>query len=827
MIKLTNVTKTYVTKSKQNVDALRGVNFELGNTGMVFILGKSGSGKSTLLNLLGGLDKPTNGDIVVDGVSTKDFKQADYDSYRSGYVGFVFQEYNLLDDFNVKENVALALQLTKGNDIDSKVVNALEQVELSANYLTRRVGELSGGEKQRVAIARSIVKDGHVILADEPTGNLDSATGESIWNILKNLSKDKLVVVVSHDRESAQKYADRVIEIADGRVIADSGEQQIEHATNQSFSTQKNRLSFKACIKMAFNNMRQRKIRAICTILLAVATTMALLVTQIILSYTPEDTIARFIEQNGVEYVTVAPRKNANDTDSTSNINWYSTARLKQKALDYITENSTCMVSNYVDSKQDILDMGLSFVGEAMELVPNSYYITQSYYEGVLSWYGSYVIIDGQKIDIRELEYTSVDFFVGKKVILCNQRSYYFLDANNISIDEYPTLCGVIDTDNLSDLGKYSIPEIFVSRDINCSKVTITRDNDFNDTSKDITIEFGKYTYSEKFTTKVGSMLSYPYCKNALLTVDGLEIKESISPPENEREIYLTYDLYLQFFGGDILDYVDINLTRVVRMPEALGKAYPMKFYDYESGDLVGDAGEFTVAGIIFSTDPNFSNSNNANTILISKIARVILDQAIGLDKPVVIKTDSVKNMAKLLKTLRYKYAVTAVRIGRIPDPNGTFAATHNSYTQLFYEFENNVRTLQRIFVIICAALVVALVLMVINMISFSITNRKREIGILSALGTSNKDITVIFIMETLFIAVLCFVLGLIAILIAQPVINIKYSEEYLYVLPYFNVDIVTVAVLFGASFGLLLLATLIPIRKIAKLKPIDAIRNT
>ena len=211
MIKLRDVGKTYVSKSGHEVRALKNVNFELGNVGMVFILGKSGSGKSTLLNILGGLDVATDGEVFVNGTSMKNFTQEDYDGYRNGYAGFIFQEYNLLEDFDVKENIALALQLEQDVDIDGRVAEALRQVELPEEYLTHRVGELSGGEKQRVAIARCLVKNSKIILADEPTGNLDSSTGTSIWNLLKKLSQKQLVVVVSHDRKSAEKYADRII----------------------------------------------------------------------------------------------------------------------------------------------------------------------------------------------------------------------------------------------------------------------------------------------------------------------------------------------------------------------------------------------------------------------------------------------------------------------------------------------------------------------------------------------------------------------------------------------------------------------------------------
>ena len=230
MIKLTNVGKTYVAKSKSKVEALKGVSLDLGENGMTFILGKSGSGKSTLLNLLGGLDRPTFGSIQVDGADMSSFTQTDYDDYRNRYVGFVFQEYNLLDDFNVKDNVALALRFASEVNVEERVVRALEQVELGEQYLTRRVGELSGGEKQRVAIARAIVKDSKMILADEPTGNLDPQTAWDIMMLLQEVNKSgTTVVVVTHNNDIVDVMKKRVVTLEEGSLVHDEQEGGYEY----------------------------------------------------------------------------------------------------------------------------------------------------------------------------------------------------------------------------------------------------------------------------------------------------------------------------------------------------------------------------------------------------------------------------------------------------------------------------------------------------------------------------------------------------------------------------------------------------------------------
>ena len=220
MLELKHLTKIYRTKGGTETKALDDVSVSFGETGLVFLLGKSGSGKSTLLNLAGGLDDPTSGEVVVMGKSSRDFSGSDFDSYRNTFIGFVFQEYNVLNEFNVEENVALALELQGRMKEKEKVRQILEEVELG-DYAKRKPNTLSGGQKQRIAIARALVKDPQIIMADEPTGALDSATGKQVFDTLKRLSKERLVLVVSHDREFAEHYGDRLIELKDGKIISD------------------------------------------------------------------------------------------------------------------------------------------------------------------------------------------------------------------------------------------------------------------------------------------------------------------------------------------------------------------------------------------------------------------------------------------------------------------------------------------------------------------------------------------------------------------------------------------------------------------------------
>jgi len=219
MIKITSLNKIYRSKKRRKCHALNDINLTLPDAGLVFVLGKSGSGKSTLLNLIGGLDNITSGSIEVDGNDLAKFKEKDFCNYRNSHIGFIFQDYHLIDELTVYENIRLSLDLENRNEYHL-IGEALARVDL-AGYEERYPTELSGGEQQRVAIARAIVKKPRIILADEPTGNLDTNTAKQIVELLKELSKDCLILIVSHNVNDANNFADRIIELKKGRVISD------------------------------------------------------------------------------------------------------------------------------------------------------------------------------------------------------------------------------------------------------------------------------------------------------------------------------------------------------------------------------------------------------------------------------------------------------------------------------------------------------------------------------------------------------------------------------------------------------------------------------
>lgn len=222
MLELKNIVKDYVT-GDTTVHALKGVNLDFRQSEFVSILGQSGCGKTTLLNIIGGLDHYTSGDLIINNRSTKDFKDYDWDTYRNHSIGFIFQSYNLIMHLTVAENVELALSLAgiSKQERHARAIEALETVGLK-DQINKKPNQLSGGQMQRVAIARSLVNNPDILLADEPTGALDSETSEQVMKILKNISKDRLIIMVTHNAELAEKYSTRIIKLLDGNVIDDS-----------------------------------------------------------------------------------------------------------------------------------------------------------------------------------------------------------------------------------------------------------------------------------------------------------------------------------------------------------------------------------------------------------------------------------------------------------------------------------------------------------------------------------------------------------------------------------------------------------------------------
>ena len=268
MLRLEKITKEYITGDSK-VEALKGISLQFRKSEFVAILGQSGCGKTTLLNIIGGLDKYTTGDLVINGKSTKEFKDRDWDAYRNHSVGFVFQSYNLIPHQNILSNVELALTLSgvSKKERRKRAIEALEQVGLG-DQLNKKPNQLSGGQMQRVAIARALVNDPEIILADEPTGALDTKTSVQIMEILKKISKDRLIIMVTHNPDLAEKYSSRIIKILDGKITDDSNPYSVEEEEKEDRTSKANSkvsMNFLTALSLSLNNLMTKKGRTILT----------------------------------------------------------------------------------------------------------------------------------------------------------------------------------------------------------------------------------------------------------------------------------------------------------------------------------------------------------------------------------------------------------------------------------------------------------------------------------------------------------------------------------------------------------------------------------
>lgn len=265
MLGLRNIKKSY--KTGEFVQhALKGIDVKFRTNEFVAILGPSGSGKTTLLNIIGGLDRYDSGDLIINGRSTKKFKDGNWDSYRNNCVGFIFQSYNLISHISILENVEMSTILSGYSKKKRRkmATQALEKVGL-INHIHKKPNQLSGGQMQRVAIARALVNNPDIILADEPTGALDTKTSKQIMDLIKEIAKDKLVIMVTHNPELAKEYATRIIEFRDGEILKDSNPISDKEKQDDKFKIKKTAMSYKSAISLSFNNLKTKKGRTLIT----------------------------------------------------------------------------------------------------------------------------------------------------------------------------------------------------------------------------------------------------------------------------------------------------------------------------------------------------------------------------------------------------------------------------------------------------------------------------------------------------------------------------------------------------------------------------------
>ena len=393
MLQIQHIYKEYKTGSLVQ-KALDDVSLNLRDNEFVAILGPSGSGKTTLLNIIGGLDRYDSGDLIINGISTKKYKDRDWDSYRNHTIGFVFQSYNLIPHQTVLANVELALTISGIGKAERKkrAVAALEQVGLG-NQLHKKPSQMSGGQMQRVAIARALVNDPDILLADEPTGALDSDTSVQVMDLLKEVAKDRLVVMVTHNPELAEQYATRIVRLSDGKIRADSNPYEVDEAMlkePEHKNMGKSSMSFLTALSLSFNNLKTKKAR---TLLTSFAGSIGIIGIALILSLSTgvnkyiknveEETLSEYplqIQSTGFSLASMSlgmadSEKNTESDDGNAKTDKENSGD-KVKVIKMVTNMFSTMASNDLEALKKYLDEGDSGIEQYTTAVEYTYNIS-------------------------------------------------------------------------------------------------------------------------------------------------------------------------------------------------------------------------------------------------------------------------------------------------------------------------------------------------------------------------------------------------------------------------------------------------------------------
>lgn len=931
MLSVKNLTKTYIVNKGVEVRALDGVTMELPETGMIFLLGRSGSGKSTLLNICGGLDYPTDGEVIIDGISSKNFTKADYDSYRNTYVGFVFQEYNILEEFTVEQNVSLALELQNKPNNKDEVANILKTVGLDKTS-KRKPNTLSGGQRQRVAIARALVKNPRIIMADEPTGALDNETGEQIFELLKSLSKDRLVLVVSHDRDFANKYGDRIIEFADGKIISDR-ENTIKtniHEDDKTKSFIKSKLPLRYAYKIAANSIKRKPIRLAFTILLAVIAFVFFGVSSTLVLYNPNYSIAKALENSNYQSIVLGKQysahftslKLANDgvgVEKQENYLDFNAAftekelqKLNENGLglkfagvmnlgSYRTVNENNVGYTYPEFKLDRyrLDdyslnhyfpflglIGFSDCGEtyltdngfslACGKYPESpseiaipYYIFEMYKYGYRTrgdfggdFGGKYEFnepkdIIGETIWIGDLTFTVVGVVNVGEI----PERYKELRNKDTKLDRY----GLTELqEEFKDVVKNSFHTVgFVSSDFynqykyHTVSLSSRRCWGLAFSSMELTSDIKESSESHVMTPK--ALGNY---KEVIKTFDlsGNEIEFTLKDDEaylpiryifeRAERLYPTIKAYEEY--SDFKSAFD-NLKENYGKLEDGSFSYEeftlifntvLELYEKKVGDtlniperiyfknLTGDEGSLKVKGYYM-----FFRGTNSNVSHEFLVPDSVCDKYKGPEYKngaTNVSSDIVYETNYVNEGLNEKYGKVITLTDNTLDKS--YFMLGSSGESSIYPMMNNVYLVSKnmaqfiyetklVFCVAGAIFGLFASLMMYNFISVSISAKKKEIGILRAVGARRADVLLIFIIETILITTVCFVSSIVLTVLSCILMN-NFMLNNAVKLTILDFNLFNASIMFIICYAVSLLATIFPILKISNKSPVDEIRT-
>ena len=867
MLKLKNIKKTYVS-GDEKVEALKGINIEFRESEFVSILGQSGCGKTTLLNIIGGLDRYTSGDLIINGKSTKDFKDRDWDAYRNYSVGFVFQSYNLIGHQTVLSNVELALTISgvSRKERKQRAIKALEEVGLK-EQIHKKPNQLSGGQMQRVAIARALVNNPDIILADEPTGALDTKTSVQVMEILKKISKDKLIIMVTHNPELAEKYSSRIIKILDGKITDDSD--PIEHQKEEKQQdTKKKRTSMKflTALRLSLNNLMTKKGRTILTsfagsigiigiaLILAISTGV-----QNYIDKVEEDTLSSYpitIEESTVDMSSLMQSMMGDDTESNTENREEERAYSADIMNDMITTLSNKKQSNNLKELKKYLDEGNNEITKNSNSIEYGYDLNINLYradtdKGIVRVNPSTVMNAFGMGDMIEAQNNSAMSSVfGSSMMTNTDICFEMRDNQQLLESQYDLVKG-------NWPKQYNEVVLVLKEDGRIDDYTLYSlglkdQNELKDKWKavengeklDENQESTSYSYDELLNLEFKLLLNSDYYQKQ----NGLWINKE------DDEKYLK-DKINNAETVKIVGIIKQNEQSAVSTSVTSGIGYTKQLKEYvveKSNDaqIVKEQKENrdvnVFSGLDFPTDDNTTSMENLTTeqrLAMSKLTSEEIAQMMetysankdasyekNLQKLGAVDIDIPTSISIYPKDFEAKDKISKA-IDEYNQKQRDDGKEENtiSYTDIVGTMMKSVsQIINTISYVLIAFVAISLVVssIMIGIITYiSVLERTKEIGILRAIGASKKDISRVFNAETLIIGLISGLIGIgITVLLTLPINSMIYAVTGVKVVTAvpFKAGVVLVLI----SMFLTIIAGLIPAKIASKKDPVIALRT-
>ena len=866
MLELKNITKDYISGDTK-VEALKGVSIKFRKSEFVSILGQSGCGKTTLLNIIGGLDKYTSGDLIINNKSTKEFKDRDWDAYRNYSIGFVFQSYNLIPHQTILSNVELALTLSgvSRKERTKRAIEALEAVGLK-EQIHKKPNQLSGGQMQRVAIARAIVNNPDIILADEPTGALDTKTSMQVMDILKEISKDRLVIMVTHNSELAEKYSTRIIKILDGVITDDSNpyDEKTKIKEEKSDKKKKTSMKFFTALRLSLNNLMTKKGR---TILTSFAGSIGIIGIALILSISngvqsyinkvEEETLSSYpitIQESTVDMTSMVENMmgETQENEATHNDNKIYSSNVMGELL---TTLSSKIESNNLTELKKYIDAGNNGISNNANAIQYSYNLNLNLYKedtsnGVVQVNPSTVmdaIGMGEMMDAQQN--SSMSSMFGASSSMSNTDVWQeMLDNEELLHSQYDVLAGtwpqaynevvliVNENNEISDYTLYTLG-LKDQKELEEDWKAIENGEQIQEH------EQTSYTYDELLNLSFKLILNSDYY-------------------QKENEMWIDKSGDEEYMKEKIANAESLKVVGIIKqndqsvaagMSSGIGYLKDLKEYvinKSNESEIVKEQKEnpninvFT--GLEFRDDDEQFNYNNLSNEQKMAMAQLSTEQiaemmeaytenvnatyennleklgAIDLNSPSQINIypkdfESKDNITKAIEEYNQKQRDEGKEENTI------------SYTDLVGIMMSSVsQIIDIISYVLIAFVAISLIVssIMIGIITYiSVLERTKEIGILRAIGASKKDISRVFNAETFIIGLISGLIGIgVTVLLTIPINSIIFSLTGVEI----NVSLPAVAgiILVAISMILTIIAGLIPAKMASKKDPVIALRT-